>query len=148
MFTYTCGAYTVYIYCTYLYDVYNVHNVIDIGYTYTLCALHCRLILSTRWRPSRTSLSSLQETILYRQERPRYQFLPSIPNACRPNKPSVQNFHWCGNGITQKLWCGYKLHLHHALLSCLELCLGRILGMHIIHVHVHVHVCTLHYTCS
>ena len=32
-----------------------------------------------------------------------------------------------GNGITKKLWCGYKLHLHHALLSCLKICLGRIL---------------------
>ena len=23
--------------------------------------------------------------------------LPSMPKACRPNKPSVQSFLWCGN---------------------------------------------------
>ena len=34
-----------------------------------------------------------------------------------------------GNGITQKLCCGYRLHPHHALLSCLEFCLGRTLYM-------------------
>ena len=32
-----------------------------------------------------------------------------------------------GNGITKKLLYGYKLHLHHALLSCLKFCLGRTL---------------------
>ena len=54
--------------------------------------------------------------------------LPTIPTckACRPNNPSMQNSLWCG---TQKLWCGYKLHLHHALVSCLEFCLGRTLGL-------------------
>ena len=51
-----------------------------------------------------------------------------LPSACWPNKPSFSTefslLTW-GMGITPKLYCGYRLHPHHALLSCLELCLGR-----------------------
>ena len=32
-----------------------------------------------------------------------------------------------GMEITKKIWCRYKLHPHHALLSCLKFCLGRTL---------------------
>ena len=53
----------------------------------------------------------------------------SILKACRPNKPSMQIFLWCGNDASIKLlWCGCKPVPNHALLSCLEFCLGRILG--------------------